>query len=398
MIYLNNAATSWPKPEDVYRAADYTLRHLAGSPGRGHSSWSLETGQTLVETRELLATLFNIQEPEHIIFTSGATMSLNLALKGFLNPGDHVIISSMEHNSVARPLFSLRASGVEVSIAQCSPEGTLDPREVEALISPRTKLICLTHASNVTGAILPIAEVGEIARRHGVYFLVDAAQTAGELSIDVEEAHIDFLAFTGHKALFGPPGTGGLYIRHPEKLYPLIEGGTGSHSEAFTQPEIMPDKFESGTPNAPGIAALGAGVKFILKTGLERIRAHNLRLLEFLLEGLKEIPGLTLYGPGKSDSMIPVVSLNIEGISPGEACAWLAERYGIITRSGLHCAPLAHQTIGTLATGTLRLSPGFFNTEEEIEKALAGLRELVKEVRGECRSLPFLPFPPPTRP
>ncbi|WP_406676280.1 aminotransferase class V-fold PLP-dependent enzyme [Neomoorella carbonis] len=380
MIYLNNAATSWPKPEAVYQTADTRLRQLSGSVNRGADKGSLNAGLAVLETRELLASFFNIREPENLIFTANATEALNLALQGLLEPGDHVVISSMEHNAVVRPLYALKNRGVDFTIVNCAADGTLDPRAVEKAIEPRTRLICLTHASNVTGTIMPIFEVGEIARRHHLQYLVDTAQTAGEIPIDVETAGITLLAFTGHKGLMGPPGTGGLYIRYPDAIRPLIYGGTGSSSELFNQPEIMPDKYESGTINAPAIAALGSGVKFIQETGLDEIRRHTLVLTAMLLEGLRQMPEVTVYGPA-AEKRVPVVSINIRGIAAGEASAWLADHYEIVTRSGLHCAPLAHQTIGTLATGTLRLSPGYFNTPAEIEATLAAVRELVEVLR-----------------
>lgn len=381
MIYLNNAATSWPKPEVVYQTADARLRQLSGSVNRGGNKGALDAGRVVLETRELLAALFGIREPEQIVFTVNATAALNLALQGLLEPGDHVIISSMEHNAVVRPLYALKNKGVEFTIVNCAADGTLDPLAVEKAIQSRTRLICLTHASNVTGTIMPIHEVGEIARRHHLQYLVDTAQTAGEISVDVETAGITLLAFTGHKGLMGPPGTGGLYIRYPDTIRPLIYGGTGSSSELFTQPEIMPDKFESGTINAPAIAALGAGVRFIQETGLEKIRRHTRELTGQLLEGLQQIPEVTVYGPAEPERRVPVISINIRGISAGEASAWLADHYEIATRSGLHCAPLAHQTTGTLTTGTLRLSPGYFNTPAEIETTLAAVRELVGVLR-----------------
>lgn len=377
MIYLNNAATSWPKPEAVYQAADTWLRHLSGSVNRGANQAALEAGQAVLATRERLAAFFGIRETEQVVFTASATAALNLALQGLLGPGDHVVISSMEHNAVVRPLYALRDRGVEFTIVDCAADGTLDPAAVASALRPRTRLICLTHASNVTGTIMPIHKVGEIARRHRLQYLVDTAQTAGEVPLDVEAAGITLLAFTGHKGLQGPPGTGGLYIRYPETIRPLIYGGTGSNSELLTQPELLPDKYESGTINAPAIAALGAGVKFIQDTGLDRIRRHNCDLTALLLEGLRSIPAVTVYGPAEAERRVPVVSLNIQGISAGEAAAWLAEHHEIVTRTGLHCAPLAHRTIGTLATGTLRLSPGYFNTPAEIEATLAAVRELV---------------------
>jgi cysteine desulfurase family protein len=380
LIYLNNAATSWPKPEAVYRTADQYLRCLRGSPGRGGYGEALAAGRAVLETRELLARLFGIAAPEKIVFTANATEALNLVIRGFLEPGDHVIMSSMEHNSVARLLFVLQQEGVDVSIINCAADGTLDLTAVEGIIRSRTRLICLTHASNVTGTIMPISELGAIAGRHKIYFLVDAAQTAGEIPLDIDGAQIDFLAFTGHKGLFGPPGTGGLYLRYPEIISPLQYGGTGSQSELLSQPQMMPDRFESGTLNAPGIAALGAGVKFILETGLEAIRGHARELTAMFMEGLKELPGITIYGPADISRRLPVISLNMKGISPGEASTWLAAKYDIVTRSGLHCAPLAHKTIGTIKTGTLRFSLSFFNTAYEVRQTVAALQELAQEV------------------
>ncbi|QGP93835.1 Cysteine desulfurase SufS [Neomoorella glycerini] len=381
MIYLNNAATSWPKPEAVYQTADAWLRQLSGSVNRGANKAALDAGLAVMETRELLAAFFGIREPEQIIFTPNATTALNLALQGLLAPGDHVVISSMEHNAVTRPLYALQNRGVDFTIVNCAADGTINPLAVEEAITPRTRLICLTHASNVTGTIMPVDEVGEIARRHHLQYLVDTAQTAGEIPVDVETAGITLLAFTGHKGLMGPPGTGGLYIRYPDTIRPLIYGGTGSGSESLAQPEILPDKFESGTINAPAIAALGAGVSFIQETGLAEIRRHTMELTALLLEGLRQVPEVTVYGPGEPARQVPVVSVNIRGMSAGEAGAWLADHYEIVTRSGLHCAPLAHQTIGTLATGTLRLSPGYFNTAAEIEATLAAVQELVGVLR-----------------
>ncbi|MGB9792804.1 MAG: aminotransferase class V-fold PLP-dependent enzyme [Thermacetogeniaceae bacterium] len=376
VIYLDNAATSWPKPECVYQAVDRFNREIGANPGRGSHRKAVEAGMVLLETRELLAKLFNVRDSSRIVFLPNATYALNLALKGVLNPGDHAVISSMEHNAVARPLHTLEQRGVEVSIVQCAPDGSLDPRDVEMAIRDNTRLICLVHASNLTGTIMPVEEVGRIARERGVLFLVDAAQTAGVLPIDVEAMHIDLLAFTGHKGLFGPQGTGGLYIRQGLELHPLIEGGTGSLSEELSQPDFLPDRFESGTPNTPGLAGLGAGVRYLLEIGVEKVRQHEQELTELLLCGLREIEGVTVYGPCDSRRQVAVVSFNIEGIGCGEVSLLLDKGYGIITRSGLHCAPLAHRTIGTIKTGACRLSPGFFNTAEDIEKTVRAIAEI----------------------
>jgi cysteine desulfurase family protein len=385
-IYLDNAATSWPKPETVYQAVDDFNRKLGASPGRGSHSRTLKAGMLLLSTREALGQLFNVADCSRIVFTANATESVNLALKGVLKPGDHVIISSMEHNAVARPLHALASSGVSRTIVPCAPDGSLDPRDIENAIQANTRLICLLHASNLTGTIMPVAEVGAIAHRHGILFLVDAAQTAGILPIDVVQQQIDLLAFTGHKGLFGPQGTGGLYIRPGlDDVRPLKEGGTGSLSERLDQPDFLPDRYESGTPNTPGIAGLGAGVRFVMETGREQIRRHEQELTRMLLDGLCEVGAahggaVTVYGPRDSSRRLAVVSFNIEGMDCGEVSLAL-DQDGIITRSGMHCAPLAHNTIGTGRRGACRFSPGFFNTPGEIEQAVRA----VHSVAASCR-------------
>ena len=390
IIYLDNAATSWPKPETVYQAVDAFNRRLGASPGRGSHSRTLEAGLLLLSTRQALGRLFNVADCSRIIFTANATESLNLALKGILSPGDHVITSSMEHNAAARPLHALERSGVFLTIVPCAPDGGLDPQDIENAIQVNTRLICLLHASNLTGTIMPIAEVGAIACRHGVLFLVDAAQTAGILPIDVMQQQIDLLAFTGHKGLFGPQGTGGLYIGPGLDVRPLKEGGTGSLSEQLDQPDFLPDKYESGTPNTPGIAGLGAGVQFVMETGLEQIRRHEQQLSQMLIDGLREIgaapagghPGgaVTVYGHQDSSRRLAVVSFNVEGMDCGEV-SFALDQEGIVARSGLHCAPLAHRTIGTGRRGACRFSPGFFNTPGEIEQAIRAVHSIAASYR-----------------
>ena len=375
-IYLDNAATSWPKPESVYRAVDHFNRKLGASPGRGSHRRSVISGQILLETRESLARLFNIKDSSRIAFTVNVTEAINIALKGLLEPGDHVVISSMEHNAVVRPLHALKDKGVELTVVRCSPDGTLDPSLLEQALTLRTRLVCLLHASNITGTIMPVAEVGRIVRRKGILFMVDAAQSAGVLPVDVEEQNIDLLAFTGHKGLLGPQGTGGLYIRPGLDVRPLVEGGTGSQSERVDQPDFMPDRFESGTPSTPGIAGLNAGVQFIQETGLEKIRQHEQELTDALIQGLREIKGVILYGPCDSRRQTAVVSFNIEDRDCGEVSFLLDQKYGIQSRSGLHCAPLAHRTMGTLKRGACRLSPGFFNTMEDIHKVIKAVYEI----------------------
>ena len=378
IIYLDNAATSYPKPECVYRAMDDFNRQMGGNPGRGASRKTMNSNSILLETREALASLFNIPDSTRIAFCLNVTEALNTGLKGILKPGDHVITTSMEHNAIARPLLSLTRRGVEWSTAKCSSDGSLDPDDIRRLIRHNTRMICVLHASNVTGTIMPIREIGIIAKEHDLLFMVDSAQTAGVLPLDVAECHIDLLAFTGHKGLLGPQGTGGLYVRPVVDIEPLKEGGTGSLSEELTQPAFMPDHLEAGTPNTPGIAGLGAGVEFILSTGLENIRSHERRLTEVLIRGLQGIDGVNIYGPLDADQRTAVVAFNIEGIDCGEVSMRLDHEYGIITRSGLHCAPLAHRTLGTLQQGTCRLSPGYFSTDMEIEKVLRAVYAIAR--------------------
>ncbi len=376
MIYLDNAATTWPKPESVYQAADQCLRQYGANPGRGGHQMSLQAGRIILETRELLANLFNITDSSRIVFTGNVTEALNLGIKGLLKPGDHLVITSMEHNAVARPAFRLQGLGVEHTVVPCSPEGRLAIRDLEKSLRPQTRLICLNHASNVIGTIQPLEEVGELAAKKGIPLLVDCAQTAGVVPIDVQKAKIDLLAFTGHKGLYGPPGTGGLYISKNLKLQTLIEGGTGSKSELLEQPEDLPERFESGTPNTSGLAGLGTGVRFILNTGLAKIRRHEQELTEQLLKGLRRIEGVTLYGPGNPAEQTAVVSFNLSGREAGEVCFALDQVFDIAARGGLHCAPLAHRTMGTIGIGTVRLSMGYFNTAEEIDQALRALRAI----------------------
>lgn len=381
IIYLDNAATSFPKPPQVVEAIVSFLAKVGANPGRSGHRLSVEAGRIVYETREALAQLFSISDPLRIVFGHNATEMLNLVLTGFLCPGDHVITSSMEHNSVMRPLRAMEKNGVEISVVKCSPEGLLDLADLERAIRPNTRLIVLNHASNVTGTILPIREAGKLARQYGAYLLVDAAQTAGAYPINVEADSIDFLAFTGHKSLLGPTGTGGLYIgpRVPlEKLKPLKRGGTGSRSELEEQPDFLPDKYESGTLNAAGLAGLGAGVRFILEIGVEEIRRHELKLTALLLEGLSSIERVRLYGPADLSLRVGIVSFNLEGLAPSDVALALDEEFGVMCRPGLHCAPSAHKTTGTFPEGTVRFSVGFFNTAEEIEKAVEAVREIAR--------------------
>lgn len=380
MIYLDNAATTFPKPESVYGAVDDCLRNYCANPGRGGHKLSLKSGRVLLEARELLAELFNVDSPENVILTQNATEALNLAIKGFLNAGSHVITTSMEHNSVMRPLKILEERGIETSIVQCNEYGEIDVKSIKKEIKKETALIVATHASNVVGTITPIEDIGDLAKRYGLTFLVDASQTAGVYQIDMEKMNISMLAFTGHKSLMGPQGTGGLCIREGLKLIPLQEGGTGSKSESLYQPDIMPDRYESGTHNTPGIAGLCAGINFINSKGIDTIRSHEQELTRYFLDGLREIKDVRVYGTKEVEKQAPVVSINIGDIGSSEISYILDETFDIATRSGLHCAPMAHKTIGTLEQGTVRFSFSIFNTIYQVDTVLDAIAHIAREL------------------
>jgi cysteine desulfurase family protein len=378
-VYLDNAATSFPKPEIVYRAADEFMRTVGVNAGRGAYKQALEADRIVYETRKSLAKLFNVKDVSRTVFTFNVTEALNLAMKGILNPGDHVITGSMEHNSVWRPLKVLEEErGISITAVQCDSEGNLDPLKVKNALTEKTKLIVLIHASNVTGTIMPIAEVGAIARENNIPFLVDSAQTAGLYPIDVEAMNIDLLAFTGHKGLMGPMGTGGLYIRESISIKPLKEGGTGGDSILEHQPESLPDRYEAGTPNVSGIAGLGAAVKFILDEGVKKILNKEAALTEYALRKLSEIEGITLYGSKDTTNRVGVISMNIMDLNPQKVGHVLDEKYGIMVRTGLHCAPCAHRTIGTIDRGTIRIGLGYFNTQEDIDCLLEAVKDIIK--------------------
>jgi len=379
MIYLDNAATSWPKPESVYQTMDEFLRTKGGNPGRGGHSLAIAARETVEETRMLIARFINAPEINQIIFTLNCTDSLNLGLKGLLRPGDHVITSCIGHNSLVRPLKKLERKGVKVTgVPPTEKTGFMSARDIETAITRDTKLLVATHASNVTGVIQPVEEYGAVAHRHGIVFMVDAAQTAGKHPIDVQAGNIDLLALSGHKGLFGPPGTGVLYVGNGVDLDSLREGGTGSHSEQEEQPRDLPYRYESGTVNSVGISGLGAGLKYILKEGLERIRAHEKTLVDELIEGLTNIAGITLFTAKDKTKQAPVISFNIEGFEPGEVGAILDQAFDIKVRAGLHCAPAAHKTFGTFPRGTVRLSPGYFNTADEMGFTIKALEKIAR--------------------
>ena len=385
MIYFDHAATSWPKPAPVPAAMVRFLEQHGANPGRSGHTLSIEAGRTVYETRERAARLFNLADPLAVAFTKNATEALNLAICGLLRPGDHAITSTMEHNSVLRPLRFLEEGGVAITRIPCAADGTLDPHEVTRSISPRTKLIVLSHASNVVGTLCPIGEVGRIAREQDLLFCVDAAQSAGACPIDMEAMRIDLLAFTGHKSLLGPQGTGGLCIgkRAVGRLRPLIYGGTGSASDSDIHPDFLPDRFEAGTLNAVGLAGLAAGLSILEERGLDAARKRELILTTRLLTGLREIPGVRIFGPQNPERQTAVVSFTLDGWSSSEVAQELDDRAGICCRAGLHCAPLAHRQLGTFPAGTVRFSLGLSNTEAEIVLVLDALRELAMERKGD---------------
>lgn len=382
MIYFDNPATTWPKPPQVKEAMNRFMEEVGANPGRSGHFRSIDAARIVFETREALSVLFRVKDSSRIVFTLNATESINLALKGLLKPGDHVITSSMEHNSVMRPLRYLEKKGVELTVAPCLDDGTLHAEEVERRIQSHTKMVVLNHASNVTGTLLPIEEVGLIARKYNLLFLVDAAQTAGAYPIDIEKGGIDLLAFTGHKSLYGPQGTGGLVIgeRIKEKeMVPLKQGGTGSRSEFEEQPDFLPDCFESGTPNGVGLAGLLAGVQFVLGRGVEKIRRSEMALVNKLIRGLGNIPRVKLYGPELQEHRIATVSLTFSHLTPSDGTSRLEKEFGILCRPGLHCAPAAHHTLGTFPEGTIRFGLSAFNTEAEIETAIQAVSLISKQ-------------------
>lgn len=366
-IYLDNAATSFPKPPSVVKAVNNAILKYGGNPGRGTNRMAVESYRQIFRVRESVADFFGISDSSRVIFTSNATEALNLAIKGLGIESGEVITSPMEHNSVIRPLAVLSSRGIKIKKIPASERGEIAPDDVKKLITKKTKLAVFTHSSNVLGTIIPIKEIGRICRENGVIFLVDAAQSAGHIPVDVSSSAIDLLAAAGHKGLFGIQGTGFLYISTDIKLNPLKEGGTGSYSENEFQPEVLPDRFESGTLNTPGIVSLGAGINYLRRKGIKKIAEKERNLLKMLLEGLKSIKNVKIYGMEGVNGRLGVVSININKVDPLRASEILDRRFGIISRAGLHCSPDTHRLIGSYPEGTLRLSPGCLNKAGDIE-------------------------------
>ncbi|MDG4475558.1 aminotransferase class V-fold PLP-dependent enzyme [Thiovibrio frasassiensis] len=374
-IYLDNAATSFPKPPEVAEAMHRLIQEISLSPGRSAHRFSLAASRVIFEARERIAEFFDCPDSSRVAFTSNVTEALNVGIFGLLEPGDHVLTTGMEHNSVMRPLRYLeKTRGIRLEILPTDITGGIDPDDIPNHLHDKTRLLIINHVSNVTGAMADLAAIG--VRKGGALLMVDAAQSAGVFPLKMEGMGIDFLAFTGHKGLFGPPGTGGFLLREGIMAPPLKMGGTGSNSELEEQPQQMPDCFESGTPNTLGIGGLAAGLAFIQKTGRETIRRHEAHLTRLLLEGLSQIEGITVHGPAASANRGSAVSLTMAGKSVSDLAFLLDRNYAIMARAGLHCAPAAHRSIGTFPQGTLRLSPGFFNTEAEIQTVLAALKQI----------------------
>ena len=379
-VYMDNGATSFPKAPGVAEAMSRYITEVGSSVNRGAYDSAFSAENIVFETREKIAGLFNFDKPENVVFTKNITESLNIVIKGLLQKGDHAVVSSVEHNAVMRPLVALKERGVDFSLASCDNEGNLDIEDFKKQIKENTKAVIMAHGSNVSGTILDLESVGAICKEKGIPFIVDAAQTAGFVNIDMEKIGADVIAFTGHKSLLGPQGTGGFAIRDSlvEKVSTFIEGGTGSLSEVEEQPSYMPDKFEAGTPNVVGIFGLHAALCYIEKIGVEKIAMHELEMAGHFIKGLNEIPEARLAGRKDLLWRSAVVSIDFEGLDNALIAHELSKKYGISTRCGLHCAPAAHKTLGTFPQGTVRFSLGYSTTMEEVDYALKSIKEVLK--------------------
>lgn len=374
MIYLDNAATSFPKPESVYDRISEVLRTIGGNPGRSSHTMAIEAARVVFNAREAVASLIGAPDSGRVAFTKNATEAINIGLKGILKPGDHVVTSAFEHNSVVKSLARLASNGVDVTKVSPDKEGFLRPRDIEAAIKKNTKMVCISHASNVFGAIQPLGEIGKACRSKGVLFMVDGAQTVGAMPFDVTEFGLDILAATGHKALFGPQGTGFLYLAEGIDVVPLVDGGTGEAGSPLEMPELL----EAGTMNTPGIGGLGAGVRFLLEERVEKVREKEEGLVEAILEGFASMKGISIIGPKAASRRAALVSFNIDGKKPGEVGLRLDDEAGIMIRCGTHCAPDAHRQSGTFPDGAARVSPGYFNTAQEVEEFLRAVKAMAK--------------------
>ena len=378
MIYFDNAATTLRKPDCVIEAVVKAMQSF-GNSGRGVHGGALSASRIIYDARAALAQLFGAESPERIAFTANSTQALNTAIKGILNPGDHVITTVLEHNSVLRPLYELEDQGVELTILPADSLGNIRYEDFEQEIRPNTKAIVTTHGSNLTGNLLDITKIGAIARNHELIYIVDASQTAGVFDIDVQKMGIDILCFTGHKGLLGPQGTGGLYVRSGIEIRPLLSGGSGVQTYLRNHPPQMPTALEAGTLNGHGIAGLGAAVRHLLEIGTQTVREKERALMSAFYQAVTQIPGIKVYGDFRNFDRCAIVSLNVRDYDSGEVSDALSEQYGIATRPGAHCAPLMHRALGTVEQGAVRFSFSHYNTMEEIKIAVSVLRELAQE-------------------
>jgi len=377
-VYLDNSATSWPKPEGVIKSITNLVQNYGGNPGRSGHEFSLRVARDVFDTRELVAGFIGAPSSDNIIFTSNGTHALNIAIKGILKKNDHVIVSSVEHNAVMRPLRAIeKERNLEITIVQCDSFGQINPLDIEKSFKKNTKAVITVHGSNVTGTLLPIHEIGAICKKHGVLYMVDASQSVGLIPIHMQNDCIDVLAFTGHKKLYAPPGIGCLCIGKDVVIDEHMQGGTGSNSENDFMPDFYPDKLEAGTKNTYGVVGMKASLEFILANGIENMRKEMMEKTGKMISGLKAIPGVTVYGSMNLKEKLPTISFNIAGKIPGDVAPILDKDYGIMVRAGLHCSPNAHRTIGTFPTGTVRFGLGHFNTEEEIRYALEVVAKIV---------------------
>ena len=378
MIYLDNAATTMHKPKEVIDAVVCAMSSM-GNAGRGANEASLSASRIIYDTREKLCRFFHGENPRQIVFTNNSTESLNIAIKGLLNPGDHVITTMLEHNSVLRPLYEMKEKGVGLTIIESDKNGRFRLEDMEAAIRPNTKMIVCTNGSNLTGNYVPLKPVGELAKKHDILFVVDASQTAGVFPIDVQDMMIDVLCFTGHKGLLGPQGTGGMYVKEGIKIRPLKTGGSGVQTYSKTHPAEMPTALEAGTLNGHGIAGLHAAMSYLEETGVDHIRAREQELMWRFYEGVKDIPEITIYGDFSTKERCAIVTLNIGEYDSSEVSDALLTEYSISTRPGGHCAPLMHEELGTVEQGAVRFSFSHYNTEEEVDTAIEAVRELAKD-------------------
>lgn len=378
MIYFDNAATTLHKPQEVIEAVIKAMSSM-GNAGRGNTSASMEATHTVFDTRENLAKFFNIKDSSRIAFTCNSTEALNIAIKGIFKNGDNVITTMLEHNSVLRPLYEMEEKGVELSFVKADKLGNISYEKMESLIKNNTKAIICTHGSNLTGNLIDIKRVGEICKKYNLLFIVDASQTAGVFPIDVEDMNIDILCFTGHKSLLGPQGTGGIFVREGVEIKPLKSGGTGILTYSKSQPQIMPTYLEAGTLNGHGIAGLNAGIEFINKIGMNKIREKEDSLMWRFYNGVKNLPHIKIYGDFSKKERCPIVTLNIGEYDSGDIAEELLN-LGISTRAGGHCAPLMHEALGTVEQGAVRFSFGYFNTEEEVDKVIEILKNIINEI------------------